>query len=198
MTETIPTTNFVLVGVGGQGTILASDVLAEVGVLLGYDVKKAEVHGMSQRGGSVISGVRWGEKVYSPIIARGEADYLVAFEKSETPRYIDHLRSGGVVLINNYQIVPLTVSSGNASYPTDEQIREVTARFTEKTYWVDGVGIAEKVGNFKAANAVLLGTLSKVLNIPSEKWLDAIARHVPVKLLELNRLAFEAGRAVKF
>jgi len=198
MTETIPTTNFVLVGVGGQGTILASDVLAEVGVLLGYDVKKAEVHGMSQRGGSVISGVRWGEKVYSPIIARGEADYLVAFEKSEIPRYIDHLRSGGVVLINDYQIVPLTVSSGNASYPTDEQIREVTARFTEKAYWVDGVGIAEKVGNVKAANAVLLGTLSKVLNLPSEKWLDAIATHVPVKLLELNRLAFEAGRAVKF
>src|SRR5512142_5284 len=124
--------NFVLVGVGGQGTLLASDVLAELGMRLGYDVKKAEVHGMSQRGGSVVSHLRWGEQVFAPVIARGDADFLIAFEKLEAARFIELLRPGGTVLVNDYSIEPVTVTAGGPAYPSDDSIQAALARATPR------------------------------------------------------------------
>ncbi len=186
--------NFLLVGVGGQGTILASDVLAEVGVALDCDVKKAEVHGMSQRGGSVISHVRWGSQVFSPIIARGDADIFIAFEKLEAARFVDHLRPGGLVLVNDQSILPVTVSAGSGIYPDDETIRATLATVTNQSYWVNGLAIAEALGNTRMANVVILGALSALLEMEAEPWLKVIQGRVPAKYAELNRQAFEAGR----
>jgi indolepyruvate ferredoxin oxidoreductase beta subunit len=190
--------SFLLCGVGGQGTILASNVLAELGMKLGYDVKQAEVHGMSQRGGSVTSHVRWGEKVYSPIITQGDADVFISFEKSEVGRYLDGIKPGGLALINDYSIIPITVSSGGATYPQDALIREAVERYTDRSYWIKGVEIAEKLGNTKAANVVILGALSAALEMDPQAWLEVIEKRVPQKHIEVNRKAFHAGReAVK-
>ena len=188
------TTRFLLVGVGGQGTILASNVLAELGIKLGYDSKKAEVHGMSQRGGSVISHVTWGEQVFSPVIPEGEADILIAFEKLEALRFANGLRPGGMALVNDHEIIPVTVSSGPAEYPDDETIRAALSQVTDDTHWVKGVEIAESLGNAKAANVVLLGALSKLLEMEPAPWLEVIEARVPPRFVELNREAFHAGR----
>ena len=185
--------SFMLVGVGGQGTILASNVLAELGLSLGYDVKQAEVHGMSQRGGSVTSHVRWGQHVYSPIITQGDADILIAFEKSEVVRYITDLKPGGLVLINDYSIVPITVSSGGSTYPADDQIDALLRTFTDRVYWVKGMDIAAEIGNARAANVVLLGALACLMEMDANSWLPVISRRVPPKSVEINRLAFERG-----
>jgi indolepyruvate ferredoxin oxidoreductase beta subunit len=185
--------SFMLIGVGGQGTILASNVLAELGLTLGYDVKQAEVHGMSQRGGSVTSHVRWGERVFSPIITQGDADYLIAFEKSEIGRYMTGLKPGGLVLVNDYSIIPITVSSGGASYPSDDDIMKLIAQFTVRAYWVKGVKIAEELGNTRTANVVILGALSKLMDMEADSWMDVIKRLVPPKFIELNQKAFVAG-----
>ena len=185
--------SFMLVGVGGQGTILASNVLAELGLSLGYDVKQAEVHGMSQRGGSVTSHVRWGEHVYSPIIARGDADILIAFEKSEVVRYVTDLKPGGLVLVNDYSIVPITVSSGSAVYPTNEQINALLCKFTDRVYWVNGVNIAETVGNIRTANVAVLGGLASLMRMEAGLWLPIITKRVPPKSVEINREAFIIG-----
>jgi indolepyruvate ferredoxin oxidoreductase beta subunit len=188
--------NFVLVGVGGQGTILASDVLAELGLKLGYDVKKAEVHGMSQRGGSVTSHLRWGPQVFAPVIARREADFLVAFEKLEAVRFIDMLRPGGTVLINDYSIMPATVNAGTAVYPQDAALQAVMTQAGVTAVWVKGMEIADALGNTKAANVVLLGALSALLpKVAPETWDEVLALRIPPKYLELNRKAFQAGRA---
>jgi len=185
---------FLLVGVGGQGTILASNVLADLGISLGYDTKKAEVHGMSQRGGSVVSHVSWGEKVYSPVIPDGEADVLIAFEKLEAIRFVSGIRKGGMALINDYEITPLSVSSGVGEYPPLEDIKASFGPITDNLHWVKAVAIAEELGNFKAANVVLLGALSKILGMESDPWLKVIAARVPPKFIELNGKAFQAGR----
>ncbi len=191
-------TRFLLTGVGGQGTILASNVLAELGISMGYDAKKAEVHGMSQRGGSVISHVSWGEQVFSPVIPDGEADILISFEKLEAIRFVGGVRTGAMVLVNDYEIVPVTVSSGGGKYPDDEAIKAAFAPVTDKVFWVKGVAIAEELGNAKAANVVLLGALSQILEMDAEPWLKVIEGRVPPKFVELNRKAFQAGReAVK-
>jgi indolepyruvate ferredoxin oxidoreductase beta subunit len=187
--------NFVLVGVGGQGTILASDILAELGLKLGYDVKKAEVHGMSQRGGSVISHLRWGEQVFSPIIPRGEADVLVAFEKMEAARFRDLLKPGGLALVNDYAIEPVTVNTSGIPYPEDAQLQAQLAKVTDRVYWVKGIEIAEGLGNARAANVVLLGALSALLDLDEESWDEVLQIRIPPKYMELNRKAFLAGRA---
>lgn len=186
--------HILLVGVGGQGTILASNVLAELALALGYDVKKAEVHGMSQRGGSVISHVTWGPQVSSPVIGKGEADLLVAFEKLEALRFIDNLRAGGTVLVNDQHIAPITVSAGNAHYPPDEAIRAALASVTPHVHWINGEAIAGALGNAKAANVVILGALSALLGMDTAPWLGVIEQRVPPKFVELNRRAFQAGR----
>ncbi len=185
---------FLLAGVGGQGTILASNVLMEVGIALGYDAKKAEVHGMSQRGGSVVSHVRWGEQVFSPVIPPGEADVLIAFEKLEAVRYLDGLKAGGMALVNEYAIVPVTVSSGDQTYPDDEAIRTTISAVTEDVHWVKAIEIAEHLGNAKVANVVMLGALSRLLEMDPAPWLEVITARVPQKFVELNRKAFQAGR----
>jgi indolepyruvate ferredoxin oxidoreductase beta subunit len=186
--------NFLLCGVGGQGTILASDVLALVGVQAGYDAKKAEVHGMAQRGGSVTSHVRWAEKVTSPLTALGEVDILIAFEKLEALRYIEFLRPGGTVLANDHQIIPITVTSGGAEYPDDERLRALLAEVTDDVRWLDGMGIAEELGNIRVANVVLLGALSALLEVSEPIWLQVIEQRVPERFRELNREAFRRGR----
>jgi len=186
--------NFLLAGVGGQGTLLASDILADLGVCLGCDVKKAEVHGMSQRGGSVTSHVRWGGKVFSPIIGRGEVDILVAFEKLEAVRYINYLCPGGIVLVNDQRIEPITVKSGDLKYPDDTDIHSNLAGVTDKIHWVNGTAIAEKVGNPRTVNVAVLGALSALMDIPPENWLEAVKAHVPEKFFDINAQAFSAGR----
>lgn len=187
--------NFLLAGVGGQGTILASNVLAEVALAAGFDVKKSEVHGMAQRGGSVNTHIRWDrERVYSPLISLGEADLLLAFEQAEAIRYANFLRPGGAAIVNQHTIEPITVTSGGASYPTEEALREVYAQLTERLYVVPGTAIAQELGNARTANVVLLGALSTLLEVPREIWLEVITARVPPKYMELNRQAFSMGR----
>jgi|MTBAKSStandDraft_2_1061841.scaffolds.fasta_scaffold00623_39 indolepyruvate ferredoxin oxidoreductase beta subunit len=185
--------NFLLTGVGGQGTILASNVLADLGMALGFDVKKAEIHGMSQRGGNVISYIRWGEHVYSPIITQGEADIILAFEKLEALRSIEQIRPDGMILINDYAIVPVTVSSGSSEYPDDEVIQESMQKFTSNTYWIKGKNIAEEIGYPKASNVVLLGALTALLEIDPKEVLRVIATRIPQKYYVFNEQAFDSG-----
>lgn len=189
--------NFLLAGVGGQGTILASDVLAEVALAAGLDVKKSEVHGMAQRGGSVNTHVRWNAgQVHSPLIGEGEADILLAFEEAEALRYARYLRQGGVVVVNRQAIKPITVTSGGAHYPSEEELRAVYDRITDRFHLVPGAELAEKLGNARAANVVLLGVLSSFFDLPAETWLAVIEKRVPPRYVELNRQAFFAGREV--
>lgn len=186
--------NMLLVGVGGQGTILASNMLAELGLRLGLDVKQAEIHGMSQRGGSVVSHLRWGVKVFSPIIPPGEADILLAFEKLEAARFSDHLRSGGIALVNDHNINPMTVSAGLAEYPDHAQIQGIINRVTDHIYWIKGEKIAEELGNTRSANVVLLGALSSLMTIDPADWATVIQTRLPTKVVEINLKAFQAGR----
>ncbi|MBN1658433.1 MAG: indolepyruvate oxidoreductase subunit beta [Anaerolineae bacterium] len=189
--------NFLLAGVGGQGTILASDVLAEVALAAGYDVKKSEVHGMAQRGGSVNTHVRWDEeRVYSPLVGLGEADILLAFEEAEALRYARFLRPGGAVIVNQQAIEPITVTSGGATYPTEDEVLSTYQALTDQIHLVAGMEIARELGNARAANVVLLGALSALLDVPPETWLSVIEERVPAKYVELNRQAFWRGREV--
>ena len=187
--------NFLLAGVGGQGTILASNVLADVGLAVGLDVKKSEVHGMAQRGGSVNTHVRWNAtQVFSPLIGMGEADAVLVFERAEAVRYIEYLKPGGLAIVDSEAIRPITVTSGGALYPTDEEVEAVFRQATEHFCLVPGAEIARSAGNARAANIVLLGALSAFLDLPEETWLEVIAGRVPARYLELNRQAFLKGR----
>ena len=187
--------NFILAGVGGQGTILASDVLAEVALASGFDVKKSEVHGMAQRGGSVNTHVRWdAERVYSPLIGLGEADMLLVFEEAEALRYAEYLKPGGAAVVNQYSIKPITVTSGGAHYPTEPELQAVYGVLTDRLHLVPGTAIARDLGNTRAANVVLIGALSAFLDVPAETWLHVIEARVPPKVVGLNREAFLRGR----
>ncbi len=187
--------NFLLAGVGGQGTLLASDVLADVGVRAGYDVKKSEVHGMAQRGGSVTSHVRWGDKVRSPLIGHGEVNYLLAFEKLEALRYVGMLRPGGVAIVGDQSIPPLSVSSGEDRYPDDERVGRTLRKVIERTHFIPSISLAEELGSARVHNIVLLGALSTFIeDVAPDTWLEAIEARVPERFLELNRRAFWTGR----
>jgi indolepyruvate ferredoxin oxidoreductase beta subunit len=188
--------SFVLAGVGGQGTLLASSILAEVGLTAGYDVKKSEVHGMAQRGGSVSSHVRWGERVYSPLISSGEADVLIAFEWLEALRYLNLLRPGGKVLVNDHVITPVTVTTGNAVYPAREQILHALRQATADVTVIPGIGIARELGNVRANNVVVLGALSVGLSVDAQTWKHVIETRVPPRYKVLNLAAFSRGREV--
>lgn len=190
------TTNFALVGVGGQGVLLASDILAEVGVESGYDVKKSEVHGMAQRGGSVLSQVRWGKKVYAPLVGNGEVDFLISFELLEALRWLQLLRKGGTAIVNDQRLPPLAVSSGGMAYPDSERIEKTLAAATGEYHIVPALSKAEELGTERATNVVLVGALSRFLDVPEDVWLKVIERRVPAKYLELNRRAFAAGRGL--
>jgi len=185
-------TNILIVGVGGQGVILASDIIAAVMMRAGHDVKKSEVHGMAQRGGSVTSHVRFGPKVYSPIIRKGEVDILFSFEQLETLRYLDFLGETSVILVNNQKILPPSVTMGKDVYPADipERLRERYPRFT----LVNALDAARDAGSIKAVNTALIGALSNCFSIEERLWQEVIASMLPAKLIELNLKAFELGR----
>lgn len=188
------TTNFALVGVGGQGVLLASDILAELGLKTGLDVKKSEVHGMAQRGGSVLSQVRWGDKVYAPLAGKGEVDYLVSFELLEALRWLEFLKPGGIAIVNDQRLPPLAVSSGGMEYPSEERIRNALSEASKEYYIIPALAKAQELGTERATNVVLLGALSTHLEVPGEHWLAVIEQRVPKKYVELNRKAFAAGR----
>jgi indolepyruvate ferredoxin oxidoreductase beta subunit len=190
----VKTTNFALVGVGGQGVLLASDVLAEVGLRAGLDVKKSEVHGMAQRGGAVLSQVRWGDKVYGPLVGPGEVDYLVSFELLEALRWLQFLRPEGIAIVNDQKLPPLAVSSGGMQYPSEERIKKALSEATKEYHIVPALAKAEELGTERATNVVLLGALSKHLDVSEKDWLAVIEERVPKKHVELNRKAFKAGR----
>ena len=185
-------TNILVAGVGGQGVILASDIMSEVFMEAGFDVKKSEVHGMAMRGGIVTSHFRFGKKVYSPLIKEGEVDLLFAFEQLEGLRWINHLRANGKIIMNDHKVNPPIVNLGEMDYPKDipEKIRSKFNGF----YLVKGTDIALQMGDARAANVVLLGAISKFFEVGADLWLNTILKYLPAKVHELNRKAFAAGR----
>ena len=188
------TKSIMIVGVGGQGSLLASKLLGRLLLTKGYDIKVSEVHGMSQRGGSVVTYVRFGDKVYSPVIDKGEADYIVSFELLEAARYTEYLREGGRIVTNTQQINPMPVITGAAQYPGD-----LAAKMADKGILVDAfdaLALAEEAGSAKAVNIVLMGHLSRQFDFTLEEWMDAIEKSVPAKFLDLNKKAFLLGREV--
>lgn len=187
------TKNIMIVGVGGQGSLLASKLLGHLLLTEGYDVKVSEVHGMSQRGGSVVTYVRFGEKVYSPIIDKGQADFIVSFEKLEAARYLEYLKEDGRIVVNTQEIDPMPVITGAMQYPAD--LVEKMEKLGAKVDAMDCLSLAEQAGSSKAVNIVLMGRLSRYFDeIPVEKWQKAIEECVPAKFLELNQKAFLLGR----
>ena len=186
------TKNIMIVGVGGQGSLLASKLLGRLLLDQGYDVKVSEVHGMSQRGGSVVTYVRYGDRVNSPVIDRGEADFIVSFELLEAARWLSYLKPDGQIVTNTQQIDPMPVITGAAQYPQDlvEKMKATGARVDA----LDCLALAEEAGSSKAVNIVLMGRLSKWFDFPEEQWLTAIEESVPPKFLEMNKKAFHLGR----
>ena len=184
--------NVMIVGVGGQGSLLASKLLGKMLVNEGFDVKVSEVHGMSQRGGSVVTYVRAGQRVYSPIIDKGEADFIVSFEKLEAARYASYLKADGKIIVNSQEIDPMPVITGAMDYPHDA-LDALAAKGVDIDC-IDALSMALKSGSSKAVNIVLIGRLSKYLGISEDKWLAAIAETVKPKFVELNKSAFVAGR----
>ena len=185
------TKNVMIVGVGGQGSLLASKLLGRILVDEGYDVKVSEVHGMSQRGGSVVTYVRFGDRVYSPVIEDGEADFIISFEKIEAARYTSKLKKDGVVIVNTQQIDPMPVIIGAATYP--EAILDEMAAKGVKVDAIDALALAQQAGSAKACNIVLMGRLAKYFDMPKEKWIAAIEKSVKPQFVELNLKAFELG-----
>ncbi len=184
------TKNIMIVGVGGQGTLLASRILGNTVITEGYDVKVSEVHGMSQRGGSVVTYVKYGDKVFSPIIDKGEADIILAFEMLEAYRAMPYLKKGGKMIVNTQEIAPMPVITGAAKYP--ENIAEKLEAHLDVTC-VDALSLALKAGNSKAVNVVLIGLMAKNTDIPYEKWVQTIRNTVPEKFLDVNLAAFDLG-----
>lgn len=182
--------NIMIVGVGGQGTLLTSRILGNLAIGAGFDVKLSEVHGMAQRGGSVVTFVRYGEKVAEPIVEEGCADVLIAFERLEALRYLHFLKEDGVVIVNDWRIDPITVVTGAAQYP--ENIVE-TLQTVRKTIAVEATRTAIDMGAPKAFNVVVLGAAAHYMGFSKEDWLSVIEKTVPQKTVEVNRKAFEAG-----
>jgi len=188
--------NFLIAGVGGQGTILVSDIMAEAGMLAGYDVKKTDVLGLAIRGGSVISHIRWGEKVDAPMSMRGKVDYLLAFEPIEALRQIEFLNGESTIVFNEYKIYPVTVSSGFATYPADNVIEKALKDSAKNIYSINTTNEAVEIGNVKTMNVMLLGALTLFLDINTETWEKVIKKFVPERFKELNLKAFRTGREI--
>ena len=185
------TKNIMIVGVGGQGSLLASRILGAAAMNAGYDVKVSEVHGMSQRGGSVVTYVRYGEKVYSPVIEKGEADIIISFEQLESARWLPYLKKGGVLISSTQRIDPMPVIMGKAEYP-----QEILSKLSEKEIklvTLDALSLAIEAGTPKCANIVLLGAAVQFLGIDKEMWVDIIRSTVPPKTIDVNLKAFELG-----
>ena len=182
--------NVMVVGVGGQGTLLTSRIIGNTALCAGYDVKLSEVHGMAQRGGSVVTFVRFGERVYEPVCEEGTVDVLISFERLEAQRYAHFLKPDGVMIVNDIKIEPMTVVIGAASYP--EGILQSLAE-KHKVYTIDGAAIAKKLGNSKVLNSAVLGLAAKHIGFTEKEWVEVIGDTVPPKTVEINTLAFKAG-----
>lgn len=191
--DKMTTKNIMIVGVGGQGTLLTSRILGGITTKAGFDVKLSEVHGMAQRGGSVVTFVRYGDLVSEPIVEEGQADVLIAFERLEALRYAHFLKKDGVIIVNDQRIDPITVVTGAAQYP--EQIIE-TLRENHNVIAVDAMAEAKKLGNPKVFNTIIIGVAAKRMDFEKEKWLEVIEQTVPPKTVEINKAAFEAGYAI--
>jgi indolepyruvate ferredoxin oxidoreductase beta subunit len=186
------TTNVLIVGVGGQGVLLASEILSEVARQTGLDVKKSDVHGMSQRGGVVTSHVRFGAAVHSPLIPTGRTDVILAFELAEGMRWVDELRDGGTIIVNRQEIVPPITATGRYAYPGNAE--ETIAKRSPGARFIDAFAIAKDLGNTRLVNTILLGVLSRSLELAEKTWLEVIERMAPKGTGELNKRAFLAGR----
>ena len=186
------TKSIMIVGVGGQGSLLASKLLGRLLLTRGYDIKVSEVHGMSQRGGSVVTYVRYGDKVYSPVIDKGQADCIVSFELLEAARWTEYLKPGGKIIVNTQQINPMPVIIGAAAYPEDLLGKMKAAGMDVDAF--DALSLAEQAGSSKAVNIVLMGHLSRNFDFTEEEWMDALEQSVAPKFLEMNKTAFALGR----
>ncbi len=184
-------TNIIITGVGGQGILLASEILSQAAVQAGFDVKRSEIHGMSQRGGSVNSHIRFGKKIYSPLVMKGECDMLLSFEKMESLRMIEYANCKTTIIVNTQKINPSTVTSGLAVYP--ENIEDLLKSNFKNVIFVDALKLAQEAGHIRTANIALLGVASKVLDIPIEIWENAISQRVPERAVEVNLKAFHLG-----
>lgn len=189
------TANVLVVGTGGQGVITASEIISDVAMLSGFDTKKSEIHGMSQRGGVVTSHVRYSEKVFSPVIMEGQADILLSFELAETVRWLHFIKPSGRVVTSRQKIVPPAVYAGMGNYPEDAET-VVKQRATDPIF-VDALPLAEELGNPRLVNTILLGIASNMLTLPVDQWKAVIAKRVPPKFKELNLVAFDRGREIK-
>jgi len=186
--------DLLMTGVGGQGIILASDVVSMAALAAGYDVKKTDTLGMAQRGGSVLSHVRIARQVCSPLIKEGEVDILVAFEKLEAARWGYYLRPGGIIIVNNHALPPLSVSVGNERYPGDEEIADILRRQTDRVYFIDGTSRARELGSARALNVFMLGCLSLFVPLKVHIWKDSLCQRIPSNIQKINLSAFDQGR----
>ncbi len=187
---------FLISGVGGQGTVLASDILSDVGIDSGYDVKKSDILGLAVRGGAVVSHVRWAEKVHTPVLEEGTADYLVGFEWLEALRRISYVHPSGTVLVNDCRMDPISVSSGEAEYPTREEILAQLKQWTKNIVVVPGLQTALDLGEARVLNIVMMGALSGLLESEVKVWEQVVQNRVPKKFLNLNLEAYRRGRAL--
>lgn len=185
---------FLIAGVGGQGTILASDIVSEVGIRLGYDTKKSDILGLAVRGGSVVSHIQWAQKVHAPVVGDGEADYLIGFEWLETLRRLSSLKPGGVVVVNDHRIDPMAVSSGEAEYPSPESVLSELGKIAKKVHVIPGTRTALDLGDVRTFNIVILGALSALLKSDPALWKDVVGEKVPPKAASINLEAFDKGR----
>jgi indolepyruvate ferredoxin oxidoreductase beta subunit len=186
--------DILVTGVGGQGVVLASDIIGETALAAGYDVKKTDTLGMAQRGGSVVSHVRLAEKVWSPLIKQGEVDLLLAFEKLEAARWSHYLKPGAIAIVNSYEQPPLSVSLGQEKYPADDEIKTALQRRTDKIYFIDANKKAQELGNVRTLNILMLGCFSAFAPIDIAIWKESISRHLPENIREINLAAFAMGR----
>ena len=188
------TTNILIVGTGGQGVILASEIICDVALECGFDTKKSEIHGMSQRGGVVSSHVRYGKQVSSPMFIKGDADLLLSFELAEAARWVPYLKKEGRVITSDQKIIPPIVSTGVAQYP--ENVSDVLNKNSKDPIIVDALAIAEKLGNPRLVNTILLGIISNMLDLPEDSWKKVVTNRVPPKFKDLNMQAFDRGRRI--
>jgi indolepyruvate ferredoxin oxidoreductase beta subunit len=186
--------DIIIVGVGGQGNVLASDILGEVAIAAGYDVKKTDTLGMAQRGGSVVSQVRIANRVWSPMIKEGEVDILIALEKLEAVRWSHYLKAGGVAIVNNLAVPPLSVSLGAHRYPSDEEVKNILRKRTDRVYFTDGTDKAKELGDIRTLNIFMLGCVSSFIPMDVKIWKNCISQRLPSNIIEINMAAFDKGR----
>ena len=186
--------DLLVTGAGGQGIILASDIISETAIAAGYDAKKTDTLGVAQRGGSVLSNVRIAHQVWSPLIKQGDVDILLALEKLEAARWVNYLRPGGIAIVNNHALLPLAVSLGNERYPSDKEIKDIIKRRTNRIYFIEGIRRARELGNIRTLNMFMLGCASLFMPFKVQAWKDSISQRLPANIRQINITAFNQGR----